>query len=35
MNLAMFSGANEEERSFACQIKFYIDPDINFYEKDK
>ena len=35
MNYTMLGGPNEQERSFACEIKFYTDPDINFYEKDK
>ena len=37
MNTCFYSMPNlsEEEKSFACEIKFYIDPDINYYEKDK
>ena len=37
MNGHLLNGNNlsEEEKSFACEIKFYIDPDVNFYEKDK
>lgn len=35
MNSGSVSGTTQEERSFACKIKFYLDPEINFYEKDK
>jgi Ulp1 family protease len=35
MNINLFSIPNLEERSYSCEVKFYVDPDINFYEKDK
>ena len=24
-----------EEKAFMCLIRFYLDPEINYYEKDK
>ena len=34
-NISSANNLSEEEKSFALEIKFYIDPDINYYEKDK
>ena len=31
MNLANTPGINEEEKAFMCQIKFSLDPEVNFY----
>jgi hypothetical protein len=35
MNIGLMPGASQEERAFLCEIRFYLDPEINFYEKDK
>jgi hypothetical protein len=35
MNIAQMTGLSEEEKAFLCEIRFYLDPEINFYEKDK
>ena len=29
------AGSTYEEKAFICEIRFYLDPEINFYEKDK
>lgn len=34
-SISSSNNLSEEEKSFALEIKFYIDPDINYYEKDK
>lgn len=35
MNIGFASGASQEEKAYLCLIRFYMDPEINFYEKDK
>lgn len=35
MNIGLVSGSSQEEKAFTCLIRFYMDPEINFYEKDK
>ena len=35
MNLHQIPGSSNSERAFSCELKFYLDPEINFYEKDK
>lgn len=35
MNVGLMHAGSQEERAFRCEIKFYLDPEINFYEKDK
>jgi hypothetical protein len=35
MNFTGMAGTTMEEKVYACQVRFYYDPEINFYEKDK
>lgn len=28
-------GEDEMEKEYACLIRFYTDPEVNFYEKDR
>lgn len=35
MNITFANGTNQEEKAYLCLIRFYMDPEINFYEKDK
>ena len=33
MNLVHMAGINEEQKAFMCQIKFSLDPEVNFYQR--
>lgn len=35
MNLHLIQGSSSAEKAYACEVRFYLDPEINFYEKDK
>jgi hypothetical protein len=35
MNLPLITCTEANEKSFMCEIRFYLDPEVNFYEKDK
>ena len=35
INLGVGKKEDTKEKSFSNELKFYLDPDINFYEKDK
>jgi hypothetical protein len=40
MNLYLFDeieelGDNEDEKQYACMVRFYVDPEINFYERER
>lgn len=35
MNLAAATAPTPEERAYLCELRFYLDPEINYYEKDK
>ena len=35
MNIGHITGMSEEEKAFLCEIRFYLDTEINFYEKDR
>lgn len=26
---------SDEELEFACKIRFYLDPEVNYYERDR
>jgi hypothetical protein len=35
MGLPLLEDRPKEEQEHACLIRYYLDPEINYYEKDK